>query len=296
MEAEAAPPGVDERLAGQIEGLVLKKIADDTLVLPTMPTVALKCLEVLKTPDFSFREAAAVLERDPVLAARVLKVASSAAFGSAAGTPSLAGAFTRLGARAMKTILVEASARRIFMSKNVQIAAAAKTLWEHSVAVATLSRDIYALCGGKDGDTAYLSGLMHDVGKPVVGAFLLEAEHQITELRNKPWIGSAEWGLVVKRTHRKVGMALAEKWHLPPVVSQSIRDCSEFDPSDRSSVTNAVCMANALSKEAGVAEAGADVADAKTLVMIGRSMLGLDDTVLKRLSTGLRQRIEGLYS
>jgi putative nucleotidyltransferase with HDIG domain len=286
---------IDERLAKQLQGLVLKRIGDDALVLPTMPTVAIKCLEILRQQDFSFKEAAGVLEHDPTLAARVLKLATSAAFGNASGNVSLQQAFTRIGVKGLKTVLIEASAQKVFMSRNPQIAAAAKVLWEHSVAVATMARDICALTGGKDSDAAYLAGLMHDVGKPVVASILLEAERQIAELRNEQWIGSGEWTAVVKRTHRTVGVALVQKWQLPTLVVNCVKDCNEFDPSDRSAVVNAVCMGNALAKQAGVCEEGTDVDDAKALVMIGRSMLGLDDAVLNNLMASLKGRVSGIY-
>lgn len=298
MEPSSASPAaspVNEKLANQIEDLVLKRIASDSLCLPTMPAVALKCLELLRHPDFSFKEAAAILEQDPVLAARVLRTATSAAYVAGTKTPSLSDALARIGAKAAKTLLVDASAAKVFISRNVQIADATKRVWQHSVAVGGLARDISAITGGTDWDSAYLAGLLHDIGKPIVASILLEAERQIAELRNKPWIGSGEWLAVIKRTHRKVGLALMEKWNLPPTVCSSIRDCSEYDSSNRASISNAVCFANALAKQSGIAPDDSDIDDAKALVMIGRSVLGVDDAVVNPLVVGLKSKIEHLY-
>ena len=82
---------------------------------------------------------------------------------------------------------------------------------------------------------------------------LLEAERQITEVSNKAWVNADEWLTVVQRTHRKVGVALSEKWGLPPAISKTIKDCSEYEPADRASLSNAVCFANALAKQVGMA-------------------------------------------
>lgn len=294
-EAPAAPPAINERLARQVEELVLKRIGSDTLVLPTIPAVALKCLEVLRKPDFSFKEAAAVLEQDPVLTARVIRLATSAAFGAFGKSPGLSAALSRLGAKRVKSMMIEASASTVFVSRNARIAEAARRVWAHSVAVALLARDVSALTGSADSEGAYLAGLLHDIGKPIVAAILLEAERQIAELRNKPWIEGAEWTAVVGRTHRAVGVALNEKWEMPAEVTRCVKECSEFDPSNRTSIVNAVCFSNALAKANGFGVDDSGVDDAKALVMIGRSMLGIDNAVLIPLVAGLKPRLQAIY-
>jgi putative nucleotidyltransferase with HDIG domain len=286
---------MNEKLAKQLEDLVLKRIAEDKLSLPTMPAVAAKCLELLRNTDFSFKTVAAILEQDPVLVAQVLRMATSAAFGGGTKRVSLTEGLTRLGAKTVRTLLVEACAQKVFVSRDPNIAGAAKRLWEHSVAVAILARDLFALLGGSDSEEAYLAGLLHDVGKPVIASILLEAERQITLMGNRPWIDSEEWVAVIKKTHRTVGMALTEKWNLPPAVSKCIKDCSEYDAGDRSSVANVVCLGNALAKQTGIYAEPVDLDDVKALVMIGRSLLGVDDALMTKLVGGLRDRIHGIY-
>lgn len=286
---------VDEALAAKVEGQLLKRIEDDKLILPTMPAVALKSLELLKKADFAFKEVASLLEQDPVLTTRILKLASSVVYGPGGRSIGLQESLTRLGAKQLKTTLVEASAEKVFISKDAKIASSAKKLWLHSVAVAALARDLCALTGRSDSEEAYLAGLLHDVGKPVVASYLLEAERQIAELRSQSWIDSATFNAVIGRTHRKVAVVLAEKWKLPVGVSKCIKDCSEYDSADRSSLVNSVCLANALSKTVGYGPEGADVEDAKALVMIGRSLLGADDELLMPLVGSLKQRIDNIY-
>lgn len=287
----AAPP--PERFAQQIEAMVLKKIATDTLALPTMSTVAAKCLEVLRQPEFAFKDAAAILDTEPVLAARILRVANSAAFAGGTKGSSLVQALARIGAKTARAMLVEASAARLYVSRNPQIATSHRKLWEHAVAVALLARDVSAITGGDDPDAAYLSGLLHDVGKPIVAGILLEAERQFTEA-GRDWVQSAEWSAVVKSTHRKVGVALADKWGLPAEVRDCIRDCSEYAPATRGSVPNAVCFANALAKQAGYGGDDDGREDAEALVMIGRSMLGLDEAAVASLTSHLGPNLKGL--
>ena len=283
-----------DKVASWVEKLLLRRIAEDKLVLPTVPSVVLKCFEFLRQTDFSFKEIAVTLEREPALAAKVLRLASSAAMGGSSRL-NLGEAMARIGAKNLKTLLIEAAAQRVFMSKDPTVAALARKTWEHSVVVAALARDLTALTGSKLGDAAYLGGLLHDVGKPIVAAMLLETERQIVEIRNQKFIEGPVWLEVMSRAHRKVGVALAEKWQLPPEVARCIKDCNEYDNADRGSIVNAVCLSNALAKQAGYVVGPIDIDDVNALVMIGRSLLSIGDDMVKKLSADLKQRVSGMF-
>jgi putative nucleotidyltransferase with HDIG domain len=284
-----------EKLATELEGILVKRIQADQLFLPTMPAVATRVLEILRNPDAGMKEAAAVLERDPVLAARALRQATSAAFAGGARRITLQEALARLGTKNLKSLLVEASAQKLFFSKNPQINEQLKVLWEHSVASGILARDVLALTGAGDSESAYLAGLLHDVGKPIVATVLLEVERQISDVYQRNWIDSGEWLAVVGKVHRAVGVALAEKWQLPAPIVVCIRESAEYDKADRHCLANAVCFANALSKKSGIAAGAVDMDDVDALVMIGRSVIGISDDILRTLTKGLRERVGGLY-
>lgn len=58
---------------------------------------------------------------------------------------------------------------------------------------------------------------------------------------------------------------------------------------------NVVRFANALVKTNGISASRVDdLEDANALVMIGRSMLGLDEDVVNRLAQGLKERVDGV--
>ena len=284
-----------ERLSEQLEQIVLKRIAEDSLVLPTLPAVVTKALEVLKDPEVSFKQVGVIIERDPVLAARLLRSATSAAFSAGTKKVSLPEALTRLGAKSVRAILVEATAQKVFLSRDPKISDSMKRLWQHSVAVGTLARDVLALSGNADSEAAYLAGLLHDVGKPVVASILLEFERQVTEVYNRPFIDSAEWIHVIARTHRPVGVALAEKWQMPEQVTRCIKECVEYDNADRASLVNIVCFSNSLAKKTGIYAGTIDADEVDALVMIGRSIIGANDEIIKTLTRSLKERVSGLY-
>ena len=288
-----APPSLKaDVVSRQIESIVLAKIAGDKLVIPPMPEVAMQCLSLLRDPNLQIKQLVTPLERDPPLTANVLRLANSAAYGGGGNVRTIEQAVSRLGNQKIKVLLVEASASRMFQSRDPRIVEANAGVWEHSMAVALLARDLCALSSDGDAEGAYLAGLLHDVGKPIVAAILLEAEKQLTARSQSPWFNSDTWISVVQGIHRPVGLALADKWKLPDAVQSAIRDCSDFDSANRKSVGNYVRFANALTKTLGIYVGPVDADDARALVMIGRSLLDLDDEIIRRLSADVRERVQ----
>jgi putative nucleotidyltransferase with HDIG domain len=285
-----------EKLSVELKGILLKRIQADQLVVPTIPTVVARMQEALREGDAAAqKKAAEILEHDPFWAAKALRVAAGGKPGPAGKKATLTETVGKIGPRAVKALMVEATAQKVFVSRDAEIANALRRLWEHSVAVATLARDVLALSGQPDSDAAYLAGLLHDVGKPVVASILLEAERQTTELYNRGWIACDEWVEVVNRTHRAVGLALAEKWQLPDGILKCLQENLDYDNADRSALVNAVCFANALAKKSGVYVGTFDADDVDAIVMIGRSLIGVNDEILKTLLKGLKERVEGLF-
>jgi HD-like signal output (HDOD) protein len=85
-----------------------------------------------------------------------------------------------------------------------------------------------------------------------------------------------------------VGIAVAKRWNMPPQVCKAIEDCVEFDPIERASASNAVRFANALAKREGIYAGPVDAETTETVIMIGRSMLGLDEDAVAALVQALR--------
>jgi putative nucleotidyltransferase with HDIG domain len=279
----------NEKLAGELGRIVLGRIASNRLVLPAMPEVAQKCMALVRDPKFQQKKLTNELERDPLLATMVLRGAMTAA-NAGGGVKTIDQAVGCLGVQKLKSLLVEFMTRELFRSPDARIQAATKKIWEHSVAVAVLARDIAALTSGANSDTCYLAGLLHDVGKPILVAMLLEAEKKLS--KDKPgWLDVGIWTSTIEQTHRKIGVALALEWKLPEEVTAAIRDCSEYDTANRSGAANVVRFANALAKREGYATGPVDAGDLDALIMIGRSMIGADDAVIERLVAGLSERV-----
>jgi putative nucleotidyltransferase with HDIG domain len=287
-----AGPDMPKRLGSELERIILDRIANNRLILPAMPAVPQRCLEILRDPDFNVRKLVKELESEPVLALLIIRAANSAAQARSGATQALDQAAVRIGARQLKMLITEYAVNEIFESSNRQIKDANRRVYEHSLVVALLSRDIAALVGNVEPDTCYLAGLLHDIGKPVLSAMILEVDRKLG--RATPgWIDLNAYTHIVESSHRKVGVAVATEWKLPEAIAAAIRDCSDYDSGDRTSVGNVVRLANALAKREGYVTGPIDAADVEAMIMVGMSMLGGDTSVVDRLVTNVRSRLPG---
>ncbi len=280
-------------LAEDLRRVVVQNIADGTLELPSMRAAVLRSIALLGRDDFSFRQVAEIIEQDPVLVGRIVGVANSAAYGGLERAKTLIAAISRLGTASLRIILLEAAVNQVFESNDRRIAAACRGLWTHSRAVALLARDIaqYALVDDMDG--AYLGGLLHDVGKPVIASLLVRSERRLLGGLTNTWFNANTWVELVQLSHRPVGVALARAWRLPETIASAIDNCLEYDDAVPRSASNCIRFANAIAKDLGVFVGDIDQEVNAGVLRVGQLMLGLENAEVNVLRDELSKRLAG---
>jgi putative nucleotidyltransferase with HDIG domain len=278
-EAEADQ---SRRVGSKLASILVERIHKDKLLLPSMPTAAHECIKLLDDPQQSLAKVALAIGRDPIIAPQVLRRAKSALLGRNAHVRTIEHAVARLGSRQLRALLFDLSARRLFDSRNPAIRRITRALWEHSVAVALLSRTIAQRRRDVDPEVAYLSGLLHDVGKPVAAALLLDLERS-TAVAPAGWLASGAWLGVVQECHREVGVALARAWDLSEEIRLVIARCDRYAPEGAGCTASVVCLANALAKREGIYAGEFDAEQIDALIVEGQALFKFDDAVLTSL-------------
>jgi putative nucleotidyltransferase with HDIG domain len=267
--------------------------------VPAMPAIAVHCMRLLDDPNQSFKNVGEVIARDPLLASRVLRLANSAAFPGKSMVTTLDQSIARMGIEGLRLAICHYSMYQAFSSKDERIQAAFQGIWEHSLAVALIAREIAGQLdnpGTADPATVYLAGLLHDVGKPVVAALLLEAEKLMSVHKSSmPWISHTVWRQVVDRSHRNIGVALARRWNLPAAIGNAIERCVGYDSAVPHAPSNVVCLANAFAKVQGLYAGDYDAAQVDALLVEGKQLLDMPDEALALLCAGLYGRVGSLF-
>src|SRR5689334_10679098 len=124
IQAAAAVP--DSAATSEVANLV-EQIAT-TCDLPPLPAAAARALSLARDPDSSSEDLARVVATDPALAARVLAMSRSVTYLRRQPPRTLQEAIATVGLRALRRILIAASARAAYRADDT----VAQSLWAHS--------------------------------------------------------------------------------------------------------------------------------------------------------------------
>lgn len=279
-----------ESLENELREIIFRKIQADTLDLPSMPSVAGRCLGLLRGGRTDFNAIAREVERDPIVAAYVLRQANSAAQRSRVAPESLGIAIAGLGSENLRLLFLQIATRVLFESRDPRITQLFLEIWRHSVAVAILARSLASVLGRTDSAVAYEAGLLHDVGKPIIAMMLLQFER--TALSDaRVGLSSGLWLQAVEHIHRFVAIALARRWNLPETVTVCIENSSIYEETDVLASSNIVRLANVLAKRVGLHAGPVDLEEVDTLINVGQDVMNIPSDVIERVTLGIRERV-----
>lgn len=194
---------------------LLERLSSGRVALPVMPATAAQVLEDSRQEDSSASRIAEMLESDPALAAHVLRVANSAAYSPPEPIVSLPHAVARMGHTTIGQIALAVCMKgRLFRADGyVNLIA---PVWPRSALAAGWAREVAQL---RDGDVegAFLLGLLHDIGRPVVIQALVEIERE-----TKRPFGEQQARMAMDYLHPRVGADLMRRWNMPPSLADGI--------------------------------------------------------------------------
>ncbi len=213
----------------------------------SLPMALQRMLELIITGVESPEELETFVRLDPGLAARIVRIANSACYGSQGKFLDLSGAILSIGCKEAKSICIFALATQIFAEPGPIVAAEREELWKHSFTTARLAQDIALQRPWMPPNQAYLLGLLHDFGRIILAAYFPEHYRAIRTLaqeRNVPAVCvEPQFNLV----HTTIGSMISKRWAMPELV----RNAMEFhhepqkSPSFRPEV-ELVALANIL--------------------------------------------------
>lgn len=196
---------------GSLHEVVQNELGRGRGDLPVLPRSSTQALALARSADLELGQAARLAEGDPVLAARVLSVANSALYARGTRITSVHAALVRLGVKATRDVLLQAAyAGMLFDVPGYR--ERIEATFAHGVVVGKLARQLAEL-GHDDAGTAFLTGLLHDVGKARCLGILAR--------KSRIRVDAKELEAVLDALHPRAGAELAAHWRLPAEVIEA---------------------------------------------------------------------------
>jgi putative nucleotidyltransferase with HDIG domain len=193
-----------------------RKLFKDVSDLPTIPVIVSRVIRLLDNHDSSPDEIADLILSDQVLAARVIRVVNSPLYMPGSKITSVKRALLYLGFRSVREMIL--TSYFIDGFKRQEQPFDMNVFWMHSFSVGSMSRRIAEMVGYDDTETAYLVGIIHDIGKVILGHYFREEYEEMLSTIN--YTRSTTYGAEMEyfgTTHSELGFCLAQRWNFPPV-------------------------------------------------------------------------------
>ena len=191
--------------------------------LPTLPTVALRLIELSRAPDTQIREIVATLKTDPAIVARLLKAANSSFFGLASKVTSIDQAVVLLGTTAVTALalgfsLVDGS------SAQGTLGQAYTAFWLQSTVQATAARLLAKRQSAVGEEDLFLAGLLLDLGRlAMLKTIPHEYQQVIAAAASMQRLQHEVETEILGVDHVEVGIELMKRWNLPEALGRAVR-------------------------------------------------------------------------
>ena len=201
----------------------INDIAAGKVELPTIPSVVQKLIVALRDPDVDTRKIGEALAQDPVLSAKVLRLANSSFFGGQRSMASIDAAIALIGIQALNRLVVASGVSSSFAEiPGIDL----PSFWRDALFSATAANKLAGRLGA-DPEAAYVCGLLHATGHLI----LCQTYSDIAKFMFAGYasVRGAELAAIEAESfgidHPTVGALWVETIGFPQPVADTIRKC-----------------------------------------------------------------------
>lgn len=200
--------------------------------LPTLPVVMTKLIDAINDDKSSAADLTKIMENDPAMSARVLKLANSAFYGLRFKVDNLKRAIVVLGFETVRMLALSTTILDLFNAKK-QLALDPEDFWIHSLGAGKSAQILSTKVKTEVvPETLFTAGLLHDIGKYCL-AIALKDKYKMVVKNGKdnqiPLYKVEKENLSI--TYTDVNNWLAQKWNLPETLSAPMTNHNQPDNS-----------------------------------------------------------------
>lgn len=193
--------------------------------MPAFPQSVSRVMELTSDINCSPRDLVQVIDHDPVMTVKILKLVNSAYFGLSRTINSINQGVVFVGINTIKNLALTIATMGMLPKQDRGGLNMTKFLL-HSLGTATVARSLAQTVGvsSRDSTDFFVAGLLHDFGKVVLAQFMSSDYEKVLKLAKNDNLSLDD----VERQeigadHNRIGGMLGEKWQLPPDLVSSIR-------------------------------------------------------------------------
>jgi putative nucleotidyltransferase with HDIG domain len=236
----------------------LKELLDlvDESEISSIKSTVSELIRLINDPKSSAKDLKEVIQLDPPLTAKLLKLANSAYYGFPRTIGDIQEAVVCVGFNELKELALNQKISQLFNQSDDFAGYSRTLLWKHSVAVAVCGKLIYTKELNLPGGNAYVCGLIHDIGIIIEDQFLLDTFFQILDsygARESDFTELEQQNLGYD--HTDIGHEISVDWNFPDEISQAIKYHHNIEqaPDEAQVLTYVLFIANAAcqSKDMG---------------------------------------------
>ena len=175
-------------------------------------------------PDVNSKQLVKVVEIEPAIVTRVLKIANSAYYGASKRVASVHHASTMLGYETLRDVVTLAGVSNLLNHSLRGYRLEANDAWRHSMAVAAGSRIIAHKKFPALENDAFTAGLLHDTGKLILDQYVYDHREDFdTAMQNgqKSFLGAERE--IFGFDHAEIASEFCQKWNIPPRLAVAIQ-------------------------------------------------------------------------
>lgn len=193
--------------------------------LPTLPHILLKLIQACNIEPYNISAISQIIGKDPSLSAGLMRLVHSDPYAPPHRVNSIDQAVLLVDRNTIKNLAISVSAHQVFSQPEGRVFVyALKQFWRHSLMCATLAQMIAQNTFYPAPDEAYLSGLLHDIGKLVLWASSSEKDyaedlHSLADNPDPLLASEAESGT----SHYEVGDWMVRQWNLESFMADAVR-------------------------------------------------------------------------
>lgn len=186
---------------------IMQAVEAGVLQLPSLPEIALRIRKAVEESDTDIEKISRLMELDPALSARLIKVANSPVTRGSSPIHSMRDVVVRMGLKMTRSLVLSFCAAQLFKTQHPVLKNQMKKFYAHSIEIASICYSLGTRIDSLQADELLLAGLVHDIGVIPVITYIEKTGLEFTD--------ESEITSLINSLRVAVGVMVVKSWDLP---------------------------------------------------------------------------------